>query len=126
MNIPEGLKYTKSHEWALLENNKVKVGITDFAQKELTDIVFVELPELQKETEQGKECAVIESVKTAVDIYAPLSGKIVEINSALEETPEAVNSEPYGQGWMFVIEMSKPAEVASLLSAEDYKQEIGE
>ena len=126
MSVPENLKYTKSHEWALISGNMAKVGISDFAQKELTDIVFVELPELDAETSAGAECAVIESVKTAVDVYSPLSGKVVKVNEALQDSPETINSDPYGEGWIFEVEMTASDEVSNLMDAAAYKQEIGE
>lgn len=125
MNIPEQLKYTRSHEWVRAEGAEAVVGITDHAQRELTDIVYVELPQLGKRLQAGAPCAVVESVKAASDIYAPVSGEVISINSALASAPELVNQDPYGNGWMFRVRMSDPAELGSLLSAEQYAQHIG-
>ncbi|MCR4428082.1 MAG: glycine cleavage system protein GcvH [Caldiserica bacterium] len=122
--VKQGLKYTKEHEWALIEGNRAKVGVTDFAQAHLGDIVYVDLPHLGKEVKQGETLLVVESVKTASDVYAPLSGKVVEINNLLSKNPEKVNSDPYGEGWMAVIEISDPEEEAELLSPEEYKAHI--
>lgn len=124
MNIPKELKYLKSHEWAKREGTKVRVGISDHAQHEITDVVHVELPAVGKKVEQGKPAAVVESVKAAFDIYAPVSGTVVEVNGQLESSPELVNQSPYEKGFFFVIEASNPAELDSLLSAEDYTKSI--
>lgn len=124
MNIPKELKYTNSHEWIKKEDGKIRIGISDHAQHEITDVVHVELPTVGKEVEKGKPCAVVESVKSAFDIYAPLTGKIVEINDKLESSPELVNQSPYNDGFFFVIEPSNMAELDSLLSAEDYEKTI--
>lgn len=125
MNIPTELKYGKTHEWVRVEGYVAVVGITDHAQHELTDIVYVELPDVDDTAEAGKECAVVESVKAASDIYAPVSGDIVAVNDELGTAPELVNADPYGKGWMFKIKMSDPGEVAELLSADDYRHHIG-
>jgi len=125
MNIPNQLKYTKSHEWVRAEGAEAVVGITDHAQRELTDVVYVELPQVGKRVQAGAACAVVESVKAASDIYAPVSGEVVSINSALATAPELVNRDPYGNGWMFRVRMSDPTELGSLLSAEQYAQHIG-
>ena len=125
MNIPISLKYAKTHEWVRVEGNLAVVGITDHAQHELTDIVYVELPDVDDSVEAGKECAVVESVKAASDLYAPVSGDIVAVNEDLGTAPELVNSDPYGKGWMFKIELSDPGQVAELLSADDYSHHIG-
>src|SRR5437763_496202 len=101
MNFPKDLKYTKTHEWALKQGNVVRVGITDYAQKEISDVVFVELPKLNQATQQGKPAAVVESVKAAFDIYAPLSGKVLKANSSIEADPARVNADCYGDGWFF-------------------------
>ena len=123
MNIPTDLKYTKEHEWVKLEADNIAVmGVTDYAQKELGDIVFIELPEIGQEVEQAKEMSTIESVKAASDLFSPLSGKILEVNNALEEKPELVNKDPYGEGWIVKIEIKDPQELNNLLSAEDYKK----
>ncbi|MDR3256243.1 MAG: glycine cleavage system protein GcvH [Endomicrobium sp.] len=124
MNIPQGLKYTKTHEWVKIDGNKVKVGITDFAQHEITDIVHVELPEISKQVKKEQPVAVIESVKSAFDIYTPVSGKIVEINDNILGSPEVVNQSPYESGYLFVVEFSDEKELASLLNADDYKKLI--
>lgn len=120
MNYPDTLKYTKSHEWIRLEGDIAVVGITDFAQDALGDVVFVEVPEVGRIANSGEAIAVVESVKTASDIYAPVAGEVVEANSALADKPELLNSSPYGQGWLFKMKVS-PADVAGLLSAADYQ-----
>lgn len=126
MNVPKELKYTKDHEWARIEAATATVGITDYAQGELGDIVFVELPKAGTAVKQGQSFGTIEAVKAVSDLYAPLSGQITEVNSLLDETPETVNNNPYGDGWMIKIKMSDLAEVKNLLSAEDYRKLIGE
>jgi glycine cleavage system H protein len=121
MNIPENLKYTKDHEWVSVEGDVATVGITDFAQGELGDIVFVEI-ETEGETLDKEEVfGTIEAVKTVSDLYMPLSGEVMEFNTELEDKPELVNQEPYEGGWMIKIKISDPSEIDSLLSAEDYK-----
>jgi glycine cleavage system H protein len=125
VNVPQNLKYAKSHEWALVEGKVAVVGISDHAQHELTDIVYVELPEVGTRVEAGKDCAVVESVKAATDIYAPVSGEVVAINQELSNAPELVNEDPYGKGWMFKVQLSDPAEVNDLLNAGDYAHHIG-
>lgn len=126
MNIPSNLNYTKTHEWVKANGNIARVGITDFAQKELTDIVFVELPKQNTVISAGKECTVIESVKTAADIYAPVSGRVVKINQSVVEAPEIVNNDPYGEGWLFEVEITNSSELNNLLTAEEYKETIAE
>ncbi|MCR4433734.1 MAG: glycine cleavage system protein GcvH [Caldiserica bacterium] len=118
---PKELKYTREHEWALIEGNRAKVGITDFAQSHLGDIVYVDLPPLGKEVKKGETLLVVESVKTASDVYAPLSGKVIEINNALSKAPEKVNRDPYGEGWMVIMEIKDPKEAEELLNSEDYE-----
>ncbi len=120
MNYPSELKYTKTHEWVRLEGDVAVVGITDFAQDALGDVVFVDLPQTGKAVEAGAAVAVVESVKTASDIYAPLSGEIVEVNSALSDKPELINQSPYGEGWLFKMKVN-PGDVNGLLSAADYQ-----
>jgi glycine cleavage system H protein len=121
MNIPENLKYTKDHEWVLVEGDTATVGITDFAQGELGDIVFVEI-ETEGETLDKEEVfGTIEAVKTVSDLYMPVSGEITEVNAGLEDEPEKVNQDPYGDGWMIKIKMSDASEAEGLLSAEEYK-----
>src|SRR5690348_14749002 len=123
-DIPADLKYAKSHEWARVSGTVATVGITDHAQHELTDIVFVELPEPGKKLKAGEACAVVESVKTASDIYSPVSGEIMEVNKALVDNPGLVNSEPYAGGWFFKITLSNVAELDQLLSPEQYRSQI--
>jgi glycine cleavage system H protein len=124
-NLPEFLKYTKTHEWVRLEkNNSVCVGITAHAQELLGDIVYVELPAIQKFLKQNAESCVLESVKAAADVYAPLSGVVTEINTALSESPELINSDPYGQGWLFRLQLSDASELESLLDFAAYQQQI--
>lgn len=120
MNYPSELKYTKSHEWVRLEGDVAVVGITDFAQDALGDVVFVELPQVGKVAEAGAAIAVVESVKTASDIYAPVAGEIIEVNAALSDKPELLNESPYGEGWLFKMKVN-PADVEGLLSAADYQ-----
>jgi glycine cleavage system H protein len=126
-NIPSDLKYTKSHEWVRVspDGSVGTVGITDHAQHELTDIVFVELPDAGRKVKAGEACAVVESVKTASDIYSPVSGEILETNRLVVDDPALVNSEPHADGWFFKIKLSNPAELNALLSPEKYKKQIG-
>ncbi|MDR3092977.1 MAG: glycine cleavage system protein GcvH [Endomicrobium sp.] len=124
MNIPQDLKYTKTHEWIKVDGNKAKIGITDFAQHEITDIVHMELPEIGKQVKKGQPAAVVESVKSAFDIYAPLTGKVIEINDSVLGTPEIVNQLPYEKGYLFVIEFADEKELDDLLKADDYKNLI--
>ena len=125
-NIPSDLKYAKSHEWIRVSGDTATVGISDHAQGELTDVVFVELPEAGRKVKAGEACAVVESVKTASDIYSPVSGEIVELNKPVADNPALVNTEPYAGGWFFKIKLSNPAELNTLLSPADYKKQIGE
>ncbi|MFQ5909474.1 MAG: glycine cleavage system protein GcvH [Thermoplasmata archaeon] len=118
--IPKDLRYTKNHEWARLEANRVVVGITDFAQSELTDIVYVEMARAGAHVDVGDEIAVVESVKAVSEIFAPLGGKIVEYNTALEGSPETINKDPYGGGWIAMLEPDDPGELENLMSAKDY------
>jgi glycine cleavage system H protein len=123
-NVPTDRKYTKDHEWAKDEGGKVRVGITDFAQHSLTDIVFVDLPKVGAKLEAGKTFGVVESVKSASDLYAPISGEVVEVNKAVIDAPETVNNDPYGKGWMIVV---KPAGKADhLMDPATYQKHIGE
>ena len=124
-NIPSDLRYAKSHEWVRVSGDTAIVGITDHAQHELTDVVFVELPAVGAQVKAGEACAVVESVKTASDIYSPVSGQIVELNQAAVDNPALVNSEPYGSGWFYKIKLSNPAELNNLLSPEAYTAQIG-
>ena len=124
-NVPSDLKYAKSHEWVRAAGDVATVGITDHAQHELTDVVFVELPELGRKLKVGEACAVVESVKTASDIYSPVSGEVTEVNKKVVENPALVNTDPYGGGWFFKVKLANAAEVGSLLGAEEYKKQIG-
>ena len=123
--VPADLKYAKSHEWVRVAGDVATVGITDHAQHELTDIVFVELPAVGRNVKAGETCAVVESVKTASDIYSPVSGEVIEANKAVSDNPSLTNTEPYTNGWFYKIKLSQPAEVASLLSPADYSKQIG-
>ena len=125
-NVPEGLLYTKDHEWAKVEGRRARVGITDHAQSELTDVVYVELPPVGKTVKQGEPMGTVESVKAVSEIFAPLSGKVVEVNKVLEEQPELVNKDPYGSGWMVVLELADPAQAKSAMDAAAYRRHIGE
>ncbi|MEI8314997.1 MAG: glycine cleavage system protein GcvH [Verrucomicrobiota bacterium] len=125
MSVPQNLKYAKSHEWVRVEGGIAVVGISDHAQHELTDIVYVELPPVGDRVEAGKECAVVESVKAASDIYAPVTGDIVEVNEELSRTPELVNQDPYGKGWMFKVKLSDLPELGELMTPNDYAAHIG-
>jgi len=124
-NVPEDLKYAASHEWVRVEGEAATVGITDHAQHELTDVVFVELPAVGRELRAGEACAVVESVKTASDVYAPVSGTVTAVNEALAANPGLVNSDPYGAGWFFRLRLARPAELANLLDAAAYRAQIG-
>ncbi len=124
MNTPQDLKYTKEHEWCRIENNVAIIGITDFAQSELGDIVFVEFPNLNDEIKQNDTVGTIEAVKTVADLYSPLSGKIIEINESLETEPNLINDSPYDNGWIFKIEINSKDEVNNLLDSNSYKEII--
>jgi glycine cleavage system H protein len=126
MKIPENLKYTKDHEWVLVEGNIGKIGITDYAQGELGDVVFVDIDPNLTEAKKGESVGTIEAVKTVSDMYAPFSGKVIEINSKLANNPELLNSDPYGEGWMLKIEINDAAELNDLLDAAAYKALIGQ
>ena len=125
MNIPSNLKYTKDHEWVLVDGDFATVGITDFAQKELGDIVYVEVETLDQTLQKDEVFGTVEAVKTVSDLFLPMSGEIIEFNEDLESNPENVNSDPYGKGWMVKIKILNPDEIEHLLSSEDYKQLIG-
>lgn len=120
MENPKDLKYSKEHEWVKAEGDTATVGITDFAQKQLTDIVFIELPEKGKHATQGKAMAVVESVKSVSDVFAPVSGEIIEVNKELADSPELINKEPYGKGWMVKIRIENKKELDSLMPAAEY------
>ncbi len=120
MNLPSDIKYTKEHEWTRIEGSVATIGVTDFAQSELGDIAWIEMPEIGAETIKGDPFGTIEAVKTVEDLFAPLSGKIIEINEGLLDSPEWVNDDPYGKGWIAKIEFFDEAELTDLLSADDY------
>lgn len=124
-NVPADLKYARSHEWVRVSGDAATIGITDHAQHELTDVVFVELPAVGRKLRAGESCAVVESVKTASDIYSPVSGEVVAINQPLVDNPGLVNTEPYAGGWFFQLKLSNPGELGSLLSPESYQGQIG-
>ncbi|MBG6060408.1 glycine cleavage system H protein [Flavobacterium sp. CG_9.1] len=125
MNIPANLKYTKDHEWISIEGDIATVGITDFAQKELGDIVYVEVETLDQSLEKDEVFGTVEAVKTVSDLFLPVAGEIIAFNDALESTPESVNSDPYGAGWMIKVKIANMEEVDGLLSSESYKELIG-
>ena len=123
-DIPTDLKYAISHEWVNVEGDTAIIGISDHAQDELTELVFIELPEIGRELAAGDPCAVVESVKTASDIYAPVSGQVIETNDALDTEPGTVNEDPYGDGWFFKIRLANPKELDDLLSPDDYGEQV--
>ena len=125
MNVPDDFLYTETHEWIKREGENVRVGVTDHAQSELTDVVYVELPKMDRQANAKEAIAVVESVKAASDIYAPVKGKIVEINKALEADPGLINREPYGQGWIFVLNIDNMDDLKQLKDAAAYKEQIG-
>ena len=126
MNFPENIKYTTNHEWIRVEGSMGWIGITDYAQGELGDIVYIELPGVGAKVEQGKSFGTIEAVKAVSDLFAPVSGEVVELNAEVKDHPEIVNKDPYGKGWMIRIMIKNKSEVDKLLSAQDYKVLIGE
>ena len=121
MNIPEELKYTEEHEWIRLEGNIATIGITDFAQSELGDIVYIEVDTLDSEINSNDVFGTVEAVKTVSDLFMPVTGKVIEVNSSLEDAPEVVNDDPYGQGWIIKIEVTNPADVENLMSSDNYR-----
>ena len=125
MNIPANLKYTKDHEWVLLEGNVATVGITDFAQKELGDIVYVEVETLDQSLAKDEVFGTVEAVKTVSDLFLPVAGEIIEFNDSLESNPEIVNTDPYGKGWMIKVKVENVSDIDELLSSEAYKELIG-
>lgn len=125
MNIPEDLKYTKDHEWIRIEGDEATVGITDFAQGELGDIVYVDIESLDEHVDQNEVFGSVEAVKTVSDLFMPLSGEITSFNEILEDAPEKVNADPYGEGWMIKIKITDPTEIENLLDADGYKEVIG-
>ncbi len=125
MNVPDDLLYTASHEWVRREGDKIRVGITDHAQEELTDVVYVELPKVGAKHEAQSTIAVVESVKAASDIYAPAKGEVVEANAALEANPALVNTDPYGEGWIYVLQIENPEQLEGLQDAAAYRASLG-
>ena len=125
MNIPEELRYTEEHEWVKLNGNVATVGITDFAQSELGDIVYLEIDTLDSEINSNDVFGTVEAVKTVSDLFMPVNGKVIEVNSSLEDNPEVVNDDPYGEGWIIKIEVSNPSDINALMSSEEYKNLIG-
>ncbi len=126
MNFPDDLKYTRDHEWARVQGGRVTVGITDFAQDQLGDVVYVELPEVGDEVKKGETFGVVESTKAVSDLFAPVSGKVVEVNGPLVDAPETVNEDPYEEGWMIVVEVADPKELADLLDGAAYRKFVEE
>jgi glycine cleavage system H protein len=126
MTFPAQLKYSKEHEWVRVEGNKAYIGITDFAQSELGDIVFVELPSVGDEIVQDSSFGSVESVKTVSELYAPVTGKVIEVNGELEDSPELINDAPYEGAWMIVVELSDPSQVDGLMSADEYEAMVKE
>jgi len=126
MNFPAALKYTKDHEWIKIEGNVATIGITEFAQRELGDIVYIDIPSVGKEVAKEEVFGTVEAVKTVSDLFMPVNGTVTEINPALDKQPELVNSDPYGEGWMVKVTLKDAAEAEALLSADDYKAIIGE
>jgi glycine cleavage system H protein len=124
-NVPSDLKYAKSHEWVRVSGDTATVGITDHAQHELTDVVFVELPEKGRQVKAGETCAVVETVKTASDIYSPVSGEIVEVNKAVVDNPALVNTDPYNGGWFYRVKLASATELNALLGPDQYRAQIG-
>jgi glycine cleavage system H protein len=124
MNAPDDLLYTETHEWIKREGENVRVGITDHAQSELTDVVYVELPKMDRQANAKEGIAVVESVKAASDIYAPVKGRVIEVNKALEADPGLINREPYGQGWVFVLKIENADDLKQLKDAEAYRKQI--
>jgi glycine cleavage system H protein len=124
MNVPDGRRYTKDHEWALLEDGRVRVGITDYAQDALGDVVFVQLPEPGTEVGAGASIGEVESTKSVSDIYAPLAGRVAEVNTELTETPQRLNEDPYGEGWICIIEPTDPSAFDGLMEAAAYSELI--
>ena len=126
MNTPDNLKYTKDHEWVRVEGDEAYIGITDFAQRELGDIVYVEVETVDEEIDEGEVFGTVEAVKTVSDLFMPVGGTVLEFNESLEDAPESVNEDPYEKGWMIKLKLSDPSSVDKLMSADEYKELIGE
>jgi len=126
MNVPDDLKYTETHEWVRVQDGQARVGVTDHAQAELTDVVYVELPKIGTKLEAKAAAAIVESVKAAGDIYAPITGTVVAVNEELENNPALVNTDPHGAGWLFIVTLDQPEELAQLKDAAQYREFLGE
>ncbi|MFW6226678.1 MAG: glycine cleavage system protein GcvH [Bacteroidota bacterium] len=126
MNIPENLKYTEDHEWLKVDGDVVIIGITDHAQQELGDVVYVECETVDEELEKGDSFGTIEAVKTVADMFMPVGGKVLEFNEELDENPEIINDDPYGDGWVIKVKLADPSEIEGLMSSQDYSEHIGE
>ena len=126
MNVPDDLRYTADHEWARIEDGRARIGITDYAQDALGDVVFVQLPELGAEVAAGGPCSEVESTKSVSDVYAPVAGTVVEVNTELADAPQRLNEDPYGEGWICVIELASPDGAGSMLDAEGYRKLISD
>ncbi len=126
MNFPDNLKYTKEHEWLRIENDTAVVGVTDYAQSELGDIVYIEFPEVGTSFSQNDSIGTIEAVKTVADLYAPVSGELLEVNTELKDNPELVNQDPYEKGWMLKIKIGDPSEIDTLMDSSAYKEHVAE
>jgi len=126
MNFPEDLKYTRDHEWARVKGNRVTVGITDFAQDQLGDVVYVELPDVGDTVKKGEAFGVVESTKAVSDLFAPVSGKVVEVNDPLGDAPETINDDPFEEGWMIVVELASPSDLDDLMDAAAYEKFVEE
>ena len=124
MQVPDDLRYTDSHEWVSMEGDLCRVGITEFAQSQLADLTFVDLPAVDSDVSAGDEVAVVESVKAASDVYAPIAGTITEVNDSLSDSPEKINEDPFGEGWLFVLKPSDVSEVDGLMDAAAYREQI--
>jgi glycine cleavage system H protein len=122
VNLPENLRYAKSHEWAAVEGDKVRVGVSDYAQDQLGDITFVELPQVGDAFSRGDQCGALESTKAVADIFAPVSGEVIEVNNVLRESPELINQDPYGAGWIFRLQPTDHAEINSLMPSHSYRE----
>ena len=126
MNVPRDLRYTSTHEWVKVKGSIATVGITDFAQHQLSDLTYVELPDKDDQVSASDEVAVVESVKAASDVYSPVSGLIVEVNARVVESPELINTDPYGDGWLFKVQLSDPGEVEDLMDSDQYEEQLPE
>ena len=126
MNVPDELRYTKDHEWAKVEGDRVRIGITDYAQDALGDVVYVQLPDVGAQVTAGESCSEVESTKSVSEIFSPVSGTVAEVNSDLGDTPQMINEDPYGKGWIFSVELAEPAELDGLMDAAAYRAFLDE